>query len=323
MGKDDMVDDDVEISDFDSDDESGRERKHSRKEQLQDPSKLDPAQLALAQYITGTVRNDLLGVKSDLSKVSKKLGKVESSVNLQDGRISTLETEMASLRKIVESDSRPCSESGMSSTGGIPSASASRPTPANPYTGDRRVDKCLLTAGGWPQDSLRATIESQARQAFAQHSDNIRDLWAPGQYGTVCKIRFKEPDQMWAVIRQFKGAKIPVPNTTTQLWIATDKTDYEILMSKQLKVALNAIRAELVSQSLVTPADTQSYKNFVEINWKLGIIYKKPGPGESAVRLVEKLRPSHMYAVCDSWPTGFLAGIDKQAMIDEMNGASL
>ena len=115
---------------------------------LPDSATLTPGQMALAKFITGSVRSDISEICTEVQKVAIKVGKVEADVKAQDSRIAALETEMGGLKRSVETDSRPSSASGKSSTGGAHGDCAPTLTPANHYSGDRKVDRCFLTVGG-------------------------------------------------------------------------------------------------------------------------------------------------------------------------------
>ena len=94
----------------------------------------------------------------------------------------------------------------------------------------------------------------------------VADTWAPAKRGSIGKVIFKTPGDMWAYIKSMKGKKLEVSGT--QYWFTVEKSLQERALAKRVNIGYKFLREKLREQGL----DIED-KDILDADWNRGSIW--------------------------------------------------
>ena len=101
--------------------------------------------------------------------------------------------------------------------------------------------------------------------------------WAPAKRGSIGKVHFNAPGDMWAYIKTMKGKKIEFEGKP--YWFTVEKSLEERALAKKTNIGMKLLREKLKEQG----KDTDD-KDVLDGDWNRGMIWVN---GEKVVTLSE------------------------------------
>lgn len=126
---------------------------------------------------------------------------------------------------------------------------------ANPYSRVKdpnwvlQARREVIVVGGFLPDTERHVIVDQLKTMVLADPGRgwtgagVVDCYAPGQFGCIGKIKFTNPDRLWALLKAFKGYKFSWQGRL--LFHSIEKTMAEQELSRRVSRAAKIIREHL------------------------------------------------------------------------------
>eukprot|EP00959_Pyramimonas_sp_CCMP1952_P159606 3338420-Pyramimonas_sp.AAC.2 len=235
---------------------------------------------------------DLMGTRLD--SVSTRLDKTDRAVQDLASRTAALE------RGGVASNTSTAGDMGGTRSG--PSAH-----PGNPYSRSAdyvpKTRRQIIVVGGFPTDTEKAHILQKLRdivsvqQGFPNWTDPslVEDMYTPGPFASIGKIKFRSSQNMWTFLKAFKGHKFSYNGRP--LFHQIDSTEDERQMSKRTSAARNIVIKHLKEiQRLSENPTREDLQQTLPCDWDAGIVRYRAQDGMIS-RLFEANRATGLFEV--------------------------
>jgi len=263
--------------------------------------------MMLVQAISGPINVQISCLSGQLTGISTRLTGVETKLADQGSRLTSLETRVQDMERKGHAGTGGASIASMSDAGGGGDD--------NPYSNPMvpRHLRTVLIVGGFDQDAPKEFRERHIRTLTAGFEAGIDDLWAPGKFLSIGKVRFVDTKKLWAFIKAKRGTTYGVDGR--KIWWTIEKTNEERKISKAVTTAVNDLRRRLVESNA---GDEEAAKNLITGDWDRGIVYAQIGG--VTFRVVEKVRSSIKFTLLSRFSQlGFVA--DSTNWIDWLNSS--
>jgi len=257
-------------------------------------------------------------IKITMRSVNAQLGAIQAKLDQHDHDLESLRKEIARVAGIAENAQKmaqgrstaPPSEvgtsAGLSTCSSFPTIGgtfASAPAGLGKTMGPLSSRTCLVI-GGFPQDTMRETIESVVREV-AKGVDGVATTWAPSRRGSIGKVHFTSPDRMWDFVKARKGTKLHVHGG--EYWFSVEKTADERAMARKVSKAVREFKAAMSGQDV-------NNKEILDADWTRGIVWVK----NERIVVPSSADPKVLEVVPEVWTrlgvtleaTSFIAGVN-------------
>ena len=232
---------------------------------------------ATISHATKCLEGKVDNVSKDVKALESHLAATTKRVDDHDLRLEAVESELKTLRELIEA--------------GGPRSSASGQTP-NAQSSESRTAAVLhkrqsVVVGGFERDTAKEIIEKRLKIITSEVKDTVKETFSLGKVSSVGIIVFSSSKCMWDFLKKYKGQRFS--HNDRDLWHSIEKTKEERELCKRVSRGVKIARSQ-VAQTLGVSDDEAKKK--VDGDWVRGMVYLKQE--ETVVRIFEKERDQNV-----------------------------
>ena len=216
----------------------------------------------LEQYLPSLKKLDKLDtIEVHIREVNERIEKIESVLSKHEQDIKSLQHLLSEARKEAAEAKQIASTSPKPQSvfrGAPVQASSHRVLP--PFS-----ERMTLVIGGFKDETLHSHIEKELVQ-LKNKIKGVASYWAPAKRGSIGKLTFDSPSEMWEYIKTMKGKRIEVDDL--QLWFTVEKSKEEMDVSKRVSKAVRLVR-DILTKTTHDPSD----KDNLDADWNRGKVW--------------------------------------------------